>query len=121
MASLDVENNRTILSVCAANSFGNSVHLGPTQIDPSSCVWHTLTLGAVETPVILEFVRERVRLLALRSQLQRHAALATDFAKTDAVRLFRSNLREVCYVALDSGMFRVLIGVRASTLIGALE
>jgi hypothetical protein len=30
-------------------------------------VWHTLTLGAVQTPVILEFVRERVRLLALGS------------------------------------------------------
>jgi len=50
-------------------------------------VSHTLTSGAAETPVILEFVRERIRVLALRSQLQRHAVLATDFAEADCVRL----------------------------------
>src|SRR5579864_2765311 len=75
--------------MCAANSFGNSVHwLAPLgTVGCSKRVSHTLTPGAVETPVILEFVRERVRFLTLKSQLQRHAALATDFAKTDAVRL----------------------------------
>src|SRR4029077_16288263 len=51
------------------------------------CVSHTLTLAPVETPVIREFVRERIRVLALRLQLQRHAVLATDFAEADCVRL----------------------------------
>jgi hypothetical protein len=65
LALLDVEDDRAILSVCAANSFGNSIHrlalLG--TVGCLKCVSHTLTLGAVEMPVILEFVRERIGLL----------------------------------------------------------
>jgi len=67
LALPDIQNDGTVLSVCAANSFGHSVHrfapLG--TVGCSKCVSHTLTLGAVETPVILESVRERISLLAL--------------------------------------------------------
>ena len=107
---LDVQNDGPILSVCAANSFGNSIHqfapLG--TVGCSKCVSHTLTPGAVGMPVILEFVRERVRLVGIGLQPQRYALLATDSAETSGVRL-SSRICEDSTVAwrLNRGMFTV--------------
>jgi len=50
-------------------------------------VWHTLTLGAVETPVILEFVRETIKRLAVGLSLQRYARFAAGLAGMEFVRL----------------------------------
>ena len=55
LALLDIQDDRAILAVCAANSLGDSVH----RLAPPS-VSHTLTRGDVQSPVILEFVRERI-------------------------------------------------------------
>jgi hypothetical protein len=76
---MDIEHNRAILAVCASNSIRDSVQGLPHNVIKSlNRVWHTLTLAAVETPLIYEFVRESIQDFELRRRLnnmhQPHAA-----------------------------------------------
>src|SRR5581483_1576080 len=51
-------------------------------------VWHTLPLAAVETPLICEFVRERIRDFETRFWRQQHASVASGFTEIEYVRVF---------------------------------
>jgi hypothetical protein len=50
-------------------------------------VWHTLPLAAVETPLICEFVRERIRGFRTTLPLQQHASVASGLTEIEYVRV----------------------------------
>jgi len=57
-----------------------------TRVHCLNRVWHTLPLAAVETPLICEFVRERIRGRRTTLPLQRHASVASGFTEIEDVR-----------------------------------
>ena len=89
LSLMDIEHDRAILAVCASDSIRDSVQgLAPLlRFNFSNRVWHTLPLAAVETPLICEFVRERIRGFRTTLPLQRHASVASGFTEIEYVRV----------------------------------
>ena len=85
---MDIEHDRAILAVCASDSIRDSVQGVPHYVIKSlNRVWHTLPLAAVETPLICEFVRERIRGFRTTLLLQQHASVASGFTEVEYVRV----------------------------------